>query len=310
MANHGTEEAVDLSVLNDFVPLFYTTFDCYSQGLGSSRNHPEYVIQFQWKGECMDGWIIIADIKASAFVRVCYCVDGRGQEEVDLSLIENNRLIDTNDEGDRWEGDILDGKPFGFGTYYDTNGDAIYTGFYAFSQYVCAGTMLYPIGVIEYQGGFYNGKRYGNGTLYDRNGCVCYSGIWINDAQPSAAIRLDSTFFLHNHVEDIVVSNYCCNDVKTLIFTEFNALHSIHIGNDCFRSVDEFHLEGLPLLTDFIAGDRCFSEVSIDMERRKNPRRSFWIRQCPQLRTIGLGCFAFSDYSSFSVESECFRERL
>ena len=32
---------------------------------------------------------------------------------VDLSGIEPNRVLDLSDEGDRWEGDIMDGKPFG-----------------------------------------------------------------------------------------------------------------------------------------------------------------------------------------------------
>ena len=153
--------------------------------------------------------------------------------------------------------------------------------------------------------GLDNGKRYGAGILYDRRGDMCYDGVWIDDAPPIASVAIDSVLRLHNHVEEVTVSNYCCNELSTLSFTRFDALRSLHVGNNCFRSVDRLWLEGLPRLADLLVGDRCFSEVSIDTERRKNPKRSFRVRQCPQLRSIRVGCYSFSDYASFCVESEC-----
>lgn len=305
----GTDDAIDgsvaLSGMNGFLPIHYTTCDDYSRGLGTCRDHPEYVIQFQWKEGVFDGWILVADRKASVFVRICYWVGGQKTREIDLNQIEHNQIVDLNDEGDRWEGDVLDGQPFGFGTLFNADNVVVYAGFYALSQYVCYGTLYYGIGAINYEGEFYNGKRYGAGILYDRRGDMCYDGVWIDDAPPIASVAIDSVLRLHNHVEEVTVSNYCCNELSTLSFTRFDALRSLHVGNNCFRSVDRLWLEGLPRLADLLVGDRCFSEVSIDTERRKNPKRSFRVRQCPQLRSIRVGCYSFSDYASFCVESEC-----
>ena len=37
----------------------------------------------------------------------------------DLSGIEPNQLLNLSDEGERWEGDVLDDQPFGWGVLYD-----------------------------------------------------------------------------------------------------------------------------------------------------------------------------------------------
>ena len=61
----GTDDAIDdsvaLSGMNGFLPIHYTTCDDYSRGLGTCRDHPEYVVQFQWKEGVFDGWILVGD---------------------------------------------------------------------------------------------------------------------------------------------------------------------------------------------------------------------------------------------------------
>ena len=38
----------------------------------------------------------------------------------DVSRIEHSRLLDLNDEGERWEGDVLHNRPCGWGVMYDS----------------------------------------------------------------------------------------------------------------------------------------------------------------------------------------------
>ena len=35
--------------------------------------------------------------------------------------------LDISDDGDRWEGDVLNEKPFGFGCYYNDNNRLVYS---------------------------------------------------------------------------------------------------------------------------------------------------------------------------------------
>lgn len=253
----------------------------------------------------MGGFLWRIERLLSSFVSVIGLAD-RKRGKLNLNQIEHNQIVDLNDEGDRWEGDVLDGQPFGFGTLFNADNVVVYAGFYALSQYVCYGTLYYGIGAINYEGEFYNGKRYGAGILYDRRGDMCYDGVWIDDAPPIASVAIDSVLRLHNHVEEVTVSNYCCNELSTLSFTRFDALRSLHVGNNCFRSVDRLWLEGLPRLADLLVGDRCFSEVSIDTgaggRTRSGPSACANARSCGRSR---VGCYSFSDYASFCVESEC-----
>ena len=101
----------------------------------------------------------------------------------DVSRIEHNLLLDLNDEGERWEGDVLNGKPCGWGVLYDNENRIAYEGFRVGNVNVCYGTRYYSdIGVIEYKGELLCGKRWGRGIQYDRNGKVVYDGEWINQS--------------------------------------------------------------------------------------------------------------------------------
>ena len=50
-------------------------------------------------------------------------------EGVDLSEMKHNEILDLSVEGDRWEGDVLNGNPCGWGVLYDKNNERVYEGF-------------------------------------------------------------------------------------------------------------------------------------------------------------------------------------
>ena len=44
----------------------------------------------------------------------------------DASGIEHNQVLDLSDDGERWEGDVLDGKPYGWGVLYENENRRVY----------------------------------------------------------------------------------------------------------------------------------------------------------------------------------------
>ena len=99
-------------------------------------------------------------------------VDG---EEV--NEIEHKRVLDLNDDGERWEGDVLNDQPYGWGVLYDSEGEKVYEGFMIGEAYACYGTRYYSdIQKVDYKGEWCEGKRWGRGTQYDRNGKTVHDG--------------------------------------------------------------------------------------------------------------------------------------
>ncbi len=59
-------------------------------------------------------------------------VESRGLLRVngeDVSGIEHNQVLDLNDDGERWEGDVLHNEPYGWGVLYDSENRMAYEGF-------------------------------------------------------------------------------------------------------------------------------------------------------------------------------------
>ena len=47
----------------------------------------------------------------------------------DLSQLQHRAIVDIGYDGERWEGDVLNGNPIGWGRYYDYNNNKVYEGF-------------------------------------------------------------------------------------------------------------------------------------------------------------------------------------
>ena len=80
-------------------------------------------------------------------------------------------------DGSVYEGDFLEGKFHGQGTYTFANGD-YYTGAWENSKRNGYGIYQWTDGT-RYEGQFLDGKRHGQGTLTYANGAV-ESGLWEN----------------------------------------------------------------------------------------------------------------------------------
>ena len=79
--------------------------------------------------------------------------------------IEHAQVLDLSDDGERWEGDVLDNQPYGWGVVYDSENRMVYEGFRIGEVNVCYGRSYYSdIGVIEYKGEWCGGQRRGRGV--------------------------------------------------------------------------------------------------------------------------------------------------
>ena len=78
----------------------------------------------------------------------------------DVNDIEHDRVLDLNDEGERWEGDVLNNQPYGWGVLYESENRRVYEGFRIGEVNVCYGTRYYSdIQKVEYEGEWFEGKR-------------------------------------------------------------------------------------------------------------------------------------------------------
>ena len=260
--------------------------------------------------------IIVVDKEKKVFLRL-FTIDYLKEKMTvdvkrkDLSGIEHNQILDLSAEGDRWEGDVWNDQPYGWGVLYNKNNNIAYEGFRMGEVNVCYGVKYYSdIGIISYRGGFFDGMRWGKGTQYDRNGSVVYEGNWVEDGTEfERAMRVDM-----NKQEEIAFQN----SIEVLEFcTSFNErrewqqpylhlfpmLRELVIHNNCFHKVGSFTLIGYSGLEKVVIGTGCFVKSKYRIQDGRDPNRRFCIKNCPKLRELRIGCMSFADYTVCEIES-------
>ena len=222
---------------------------------------------------------------------------------VDVNGIEHVQVLDLNDDGERWEGDVLDDQPCGWGVLYDKGNNREYEGFRVGDVNVCYGTRYYSdLGVIEYEGEWCEGKRWGRGIQYDRKGGLQYEGEWTNDAHVERKMEIKANnAVLHSSLEELIVSDKCCNNWLLAVFdlSPFFNLREVKVGDKCFRHVGEVRMAGLKRLERVTIGESCFisrDQVGLDYNRR------FLVKDCPLMIELRMGRYSFRDYSVCEIE--------
>ena len=246
---------------------------------------------------CLNG-VIEVDIASHTLLRV------NGEE---VSEIEHNRVLDLNDEGERWEGDVLNNEPYGWGVLYDSENRRVYEGFRIDDANVCYGRSFYSENQkVEYEGGICGGMRWGRGTQSDRNGNTVFEGEWMNDEQLSKRVVLnEENQLLHNHIEELIVENNSCNrkEWTALDLSFMSKLRLLKVGDECFENVKEVKLIELNRLERVVIGKNSFTKHKNDFPVFINTSRHFCLNNCWRLRELMIGCFSFSDYSVCEIEN-------
>ena len=241
--------------------------------------------------------VIVGDCYNHVFLKV---------NDENVSEIQHKVVLDLNDEGMRWEGDVMNNQPYGWGILYNKEGEMVYEGFRIGEVNVCYGIQYYAdIGVMEYEGGWFEGKRWGRGIQYDRNGAVLFDGEWLNDGHEfeKRAIITKDNQFLHNYIEELIVSDNCCNEEEWnfLDLHLYNKLKLIKCGDHCFKNVEHTRITDLPELSGFVTGEYCFSNKKEG--EMHDYFRSFVLRNCPNLQSLEIGSSSFFGCTICEVES-------
>ena len=246
---------------------------------------------------CLDG-VIEVDVDSHALLHV----NGK-----DVNAVEHNRVLDLSDDGERWEGNVLDNKPCGWGVLYDSENRRVYEGFRIGDVNVCYGRSYYPENQkVEYEGGICGGMRWGRGIQSDRHGNIVLKGEWMNNEQLSKRVVVnEENQFLHNHIEELIVSNNSCNrkECTALDLSFMSKLRLLKVGDECFENVNEMKLIGLSMLERVVIGRESFTKQKNERLLESDPNRHFCLKNCERLRELMIGCDSFCDYSVCEIEN-------
>ncbi|KAK8820593.1 hypothetical protein WA577_006649 [Blastocystis sp. JDR] len=261
----------------------------YQEGL--IEKIPSIVVEL-----CLNGMIEV-DIASHTLIRV------NGE---DVKGIEHKRVLDLSDDGERWEGDVLNNQPYGWGVLYDSENRIAYEGFRIGDVNVCYGRSYFPdVQKVEYEGGWLEGMRWGRGIQYDRNGKTVFDGEWMNDDNQieKRVVLNEENQLLHSHIEELIVENNSCNGPEwtALDLSFMSHLRLFKVGEECFESVKEVKLIGLNQLEKVVIGEKCFTKEKNSW--RNDPNRHFHLKDCERLRELKMGRRSFSDYSVCEIEN-------
>ena len=225
----------------------------------------------------------------------------------EVNGIEHNRVLDLNDDGERWEGDVLNNQPYGWGVLYDSENRMAYEGFRLEEVNVCCGRSYYPDnGVIEYEGMIFEGKRWGRGVQYDRSGNTVFGGEWINDEQLNKRVVLkEENQSIPSCIEELIVSNYRCKgqEWSVLDLSFMPSLRLLQVGHNCFEKVKEVKLIGFNQLEKVVIGANCITQCTNGLPGSLTPDRRFYLKNCEKLKEMKIGCYSFMDYSVCEIEN-------
>ena len=281
-------------------------------------------------------WILKKDVKEAYLVLhkngLCWCHEGVIEKipsivvelclhaviEVDIAShtllrvngeavkgIEHNQVLDLNDDGERWEGDVLNNEPFGWGVLYDSENRMAYEGFRIRGVNVCYGRSYYPdVQKVEYEGEMCEGKRWGRGIQYDRTGNTVFEGEWMNNEPLSKQVVLnEENQLIHNHIEELIVESNSCNGMEwnALDLSFISHLRLLQVGDECFKYVNEVKLIDLSKLERVVIGEKSFT-------KEKNwygndPARHFYLKNCERVKELKMGDHSFSDHTVCEIEN-------
>lgn len=156
----------------------------------------DVVILFRFTNYPSDGFVVSVDIANCSVTYLLQVIDGMLIEDDSFQCIESNCIVDLSFRGERWEGQTLDGRPFGWGKYFDSDNRLLYQGFMFGSTRICYGSSYYrnlSKEVVRYQGNYGWNEALGYGTRFDRQGNAVYEGEWIsNHPLLSRSVYLES----------------------------------------------------------------------------------------------------------------------
>lgn len=116
---------------------------------------------------------------------------------------------------------------------------------------------------------------------------IAPSKVIVKESKDLSLLDVNST--------DLVVSPNCCNSLVDLEWNQFHGLRKISLGDDCFGNVKVFKLNGLSRLRYLTIGRNSFTQNKNHFGN--DDSKSFYILNCPELESIKIGEYSFSDFA-------------
>ena len=225
--------------------------------------------------------------------------------EIDLDGLTHYDIIDLNENGDRWEGDSLNGSPFGYGCIYNSENQLIYSGFIFEGLKVCYGTELYgDVGLVEYEGGFYKGNRYGNGKLYNKKNELIYEGEWyMNNPLETSSVKIDRELKeedIHFGLEELEIGDDCLDNIECFKLIGYDHLKKLILHKNRIMRMNCFCIEDCNELVNIeyfdIYGEDDYNEDEIVdniVDDNSESHRVFKIINCKSIKELNVSNFWF-----------------
>ena len=188
----------------------------------------------------------------------------------DISYNEQQSIVVEGivdlDHGSRFEGLVLkdekEGKmgiPFGYGEMYDDDGLLLYKGIMINWKRFGYGTSYHDNGLKEYEGYWCDDNRFGIGKVYNRKKQLIKEGYWYD------GIEIDIEEYEGNGSEPMNIGIKHMKLTDNCVLTDWDVslflnLESIEIGDDCFKSVQTFQIDGLNRLNTIKIGKNSFTQ--------------------------------------------------
>ena len=216
---------------------------------------------------------------------------------VDRSKLQNNKELVYKDM--LWKGGVYCKLPFGYGHYYDKEGNHIFSGFVFEGKRIGVGVECYPNSQsqsIAYYGLYMNDMRHGWGVSYDETGNVIYEGEWAHDAIHNSdnVVVSEEGQNYHNLVSFLFIEDNAFNDLTALLLgcEIFHLLEILIIGNNCLYNVSQLEIRHRRLKYMKI-GNNSFGRCEL-----------FNVQQCEKLLSIIVDDNAFNQAIVCIVESK------
>lgn len=249
----------------------------------------------------LDGWVLIL-FDDENIISACYNngrFNGEGyllrKEKVlktcerGINLEKATKCQANSESGERFEGQQINGVPYGEGILYDKNGTAVYSGIVINWKREGYGVSYYTNGGLEYVGTWCNNTKQGCGNLYSTTGQLVRSGEWVDGKEVNGEYKGDGSN-LHTRVKTLSLSNKCK-------FTRFSVEHlpllkEIQIGEKTFSDAPNFKISNMKHLRSIRVCEQAFTSEGVET----SPSRSFSVTNCPVLSVIDIAPNCFGDF--------------
>ena len=122
--------------------------------------------------------------------------------------------------------------------------------------------------------------------------CICYT-------------KSDWDGFNHSIMKELVVGDNSCNesDFILLDLSGCVSLKEVKVGNNCLKNVETLRMTELRNLESVVFGNDCATKRGYSTDDGGDCNRHFYLKNCPKLKSLKIGCESFMDYSVIEIEN-------